>query len=214
MKRLGRIMVLTVGVAFVLSAGNLLFAQDDDPDKNRRQQLKEKFDKNKDGKLDEEERAALKKFMEEHKKAGKQGPKAKPSAKGSCCERRKARWEKILEKFDKDGDGELNEEEKAALKAFQEEQRRKRILEKWDVNGDGELDEEEKQAMEAAREARQKKIREKYDKNKNGKLDPPERAKMHKDRAGKGDGKHKNCCCKRLKHKRDQQKKRGDKDKS
>ena len=69
----------------------------------------EKFDTNKDGKLDEAEREAFKKVRMEKEE-----------------EMRK----KMLEKFDKDGNGELNESEKEemrkAMKKIREEQRDKR----------------------------------------------------------------------------------------
>ncbi|MFT4176852.1 MAG: EF-hand domain-containing protein [Luteolibacter sp.] len=53
----------------------------------------------------------------------------------------------VLEKFDKDGDGKLSEEEKAAMK----EARKKEMLEKYDKDGDGKLSDEEKAAMKADR---------------------------------------------------------------
>ena len=72
--------------------------------------------------------------------------------------------QKMLEKFDKNGDGKLDEDEKkAAREAFQKrkegqngprgEEFKKKMLEKFDKNGDGKLDPEE---MKAAREAFQK----------------------------------------------------------
>lgn len=66
----------------------------------------------------------------------------------------------IIAKFDADGDGQLNEEErKAAREAMQErrrakmQERRQKMLEKFDTDGDGTLSEEERKA---AREARGK----------------------------------------------------------
>jgi hypothetical protein len=81
-----------------------------------------KFDKDGDGKLNEEERKA---------------------AKAAHEEIMKARKEEMLKKFDKDGDGELNDEEKAAMK----EEMKKKMLERFDKDGDGELNEQERAEM-------------------------------------------------------------------
>lgn len=83
-----------------------------------------KFDKDGDGKLSEDERAAMK------------------EARKTMMEARK---KEILAQFDKDGDGKLNDEEKAAAK----EARQKLMLEKFDKDGDGKLSKEEKEAARA-----------------------------------------------------------------
>lgn len=84
-----------------------------------------KYDKDGDGKLNEEERAAL---------------------RADRMEMREARKKEMLAKYDKDGDGKLNEEERAAAKA----DRKQRMLEKFDKDGDGELNEAEKAEMRKA----------------------------------------------------------------
>ncbi len=108
-----------------------------------------KYDKDGDGKLNDEEKAALQadaKAMMEQKKAA------------------------FLAKYDKDGDGKLSDEEKAAMKAdFQAkreqrhaefaqkhpeiaakmEQKKAAFLAKYDKDGDGKLSDEEKAAMKA-----------------------------------------------------------------
>jgi len=72
--------------------------------------------------------------------------------------------QKLLEKFDKNGDGKLDAEElKAAREEFQKnggpklgpqgEELKKKLLEKFDKNGDGKLDADE---LKAAREEMQK----------------------------------------------------------
>jgi Ca2+-binding EF-hand superfamily protein len=61
--------------------------------------------------------------------------------------------EKALEKFDANGDGELDENERAAAKeAFKERkgEMREKALEKFDADGDGKLNEAER---EKARDA-------------------------------------------------------------
>ena len=84
----------------------------------------------------------------------------------------------IIEKFDKDGDGKLNEEErKAAMEARRKRagQMREKMLEKFDTNGDGKLDEDERKAMREAMEAKRQEILDKYDADGDGKLSPEER---------------------------------------
>ncbi|MEQ9065346.1 MAG: EF-hand domain-containing protein, partial [Gimesia chilikensis] len=57
--------------------------------------------------------------------------------------------EEILKKFDKDGDGKLNEEERSAARAARGEKggqgfNREEFMKKFDKNGDGKLDENER----------------------------------------------------------------------
>jgi hypothetical protein len=85
--------------------------------------------------------------------------------------------DEIIKKFDKDGDGKLSDEEKAAAKAAWE----KEMLEKYDKDKDGKLSDEEKEAMKAARKAEmEKRMLEKFDKDKDGKLSDEEKAEMKK----------------------------------
>ena len=114
--------------------------------------------------------------------------------------------QKMLEKFDKDGDGKLDEKERmAARKAMgahrMSPEMRKKMLEKFDKDGDGKLNEEEiKAAHKAARarmEAHHKKMLKRFDKDGDGKLSKEERKTMketmHKELLEKydkdGDGK-------------------------
>lgn len=74
----------------------------------------------------------------------KDGPQA--AGKPSPAERQAAREQrekKLLERFDKDGDGTLSEDEKAAVAADREA----RLLERFDADGDGKLSSEERVAM-------------------------------------------------------------------
>ena len=96
-----------------------------------RQEVMKKFDKDGDGKLNEEEKAELRKKMAE-RGAGRRIPPL------------------VLEKFDMDGDGKLNEDERAtARKAM--EARRAEMIEKFDKDGDGHLNIGERKAAMAAR---------------------------------------------------------------
>lgn len=87
---------------------------------------------------------------------------------------------KMLEKFDTNKDGKLDEMEKAAAKEAGGHRLDKFIekhpefLKKHDANGDGKLDETERKAAHQAMEAE----RMKFDTNKDGKLDQTEREAM------------------------------------
>lgn len=61
----------------------------------------------------------------------------------------------VLKKYDKDGDGKLNDDEAAAWKAAREAEK-KAALEKYDANKDGKLDDSEKAAMKADKEKHKK----------------------------------------------------------
>ncbi|MFI3243656.1 MAG: hypothetical protein R3Y56_05330 [Akkermansia sp.] len=133
-----------------LSLAPLSFAQDAPADNQAPQQGRpdraqmhqralEKFDKDGDGKLNEEERAEAKAFHQQMQKEGRpqrpegaqqapapegeaeapQGPRGPKGKKAQAPNRAKA-----LEKFDKDGDGQLNEEERAEAKAFRQQMKK------------------------------------------------------------------------------------------
>ena len=86
--------------------------------------------------------------------------------------------EKLLEKFDANGDGHLDETERAAAKSAMQAKRAERkqqILAEFDVDGDGQLNAEEKAA---AKEAFKAKMKERFDENGDGELDEDERRAM------------------------------------
>lgn len=103
--------------------------------------------------------AALPAFAQE----GAPVPPPQPPACNCACSRmhhhgprheaRRAEFEKkLLEKFDANKDGQLDEQEKEAMKAAHEARRaefEKKLLEKFDANKDGQLDGQEKEAMKA-----------------------------------------------------------------
>ena len=82
--------------------------------KGDRQGMKEKFDTNKDGKLDDSERAAMKAAMEA---------------------KRSQRKAEMLAKFDTNKDGKLDPAERAVMK----QERSASAFKKLDANGDGVL---------------------------------------------------------------------------
>ncbi len=84
----------------------------------------------------------------------------------------------VLEKFDKDGDGKLSNDERSAMREAMKaksEERRKAMLAKFDADGDGKLSKEER---EKAMEERKAEMLKKYDKDGDGKLSEEERAAM------------------------------------
>ena len=60
---------------------------------------------------------------------------------------REVRRAEILRQFDKNGDGKLDETEKAAAHQDSLKKREEERLKKYDKNGDGKLDDAEKEAM-------------------------------------------------------------------
>lgn len=103
----------------------------------------QKFDVDKDGKLNEEEQAAMREEMAKR-------------PHGKQHRHRKGRHH-MLKKYDLDRDGQLNESERAAKKAEHERHRAElqlRLKAKFDTNKDGILDDTEKAAMRDAIENR------------------------------------------------------------
>src|SRR5690242_740648 len=103
-------------------------------------ELIKKFDKNGDGKLDDQEKEAAKKEFQGKRGAGS------PGGRGD-----------LLKKYDKNGDGKLDDDEKeAARKDMKGASRGKgtrgnlesnpKILKHFDKNGDGKLDDDERAA--------------------------------------------------------------------
>ncbi len=89
---------------------------------------------------------------------------------------------KILERFDANGDGKLNEQERTAAR----ESRRAKILEHFDTNGDGLIDDSEKEAIKKTRKERRGKRRQRilkqFDANGDGVLDNDEKKTARKAR--------------------------------
>jgi len=122
-----------------------------------RGEMLKKFDTDQDGKLNEEERANLRKEM-----SGGKGPLPMLLAK----------------KFDKDGDGELSEEERAAFRKQMVENGRKlppHLMQRFDTDGDGTLSDEERAGAKQAWEDRKQEMIKKFDADGNGKLSVEER---------------------------------------
>ncbi len=106
-----------------------------------------------------------------------------------------------MKKFDKDGDGELSEDERvAAREAMQkhhkemDEKKHQWLLEKFDKDGDGKLNEDEKAALEEARKAKHEEFKkamlEKFDKDGDGELNEDEKEAMRKEMKDRDDRPH------------------------
>ncbi len=124
------IRILTLAAGILAASSSAVMAQGDDggdkarpdrpgPRRGPPPRLLEKFDKNNDGKLDEEERKAVREAM-------------------------KKRKAEALAKYDEDNDGKLNAEERR--KMFDD-----RLLERFDENDNGVLDGEEVEKAEKAK---------------------------------------------------------------
>jgi Ca2+-binding EF-hand superfamily protein len=138
-----------------------------------RARMLEMFDKNKDGRLDEEERAAAQKYAEEHG--------LRPGVAMATTR------EELLKRFDKNGDGKLDDQERAAMQAALARERiakagnpaemlRTEMLRRFDRNGNGRIDDDEMDAIDAMRTrfAAAPILRQRFDKNGDGKIDDEE----------------------------------------
>ncbi len=114
-------------------------------------------------------------------------------------DQRSSRHARIVERFDTNGDGVIDDSEKPAIRKARKErrgkrhgQRHQRILKQFDTNGDGQLDEQERAA---ARESRRAKMLKHFDANGDGVLDRDERktarkARRHRNRGHRQDRQH------------------------
>lgn len=105
-------------------------------------------------------------------------------------ERKPLDRQEIIKKYDKDGDGKLNDEEKQnALKEFRkgrpDQPNKEELLKKYDANKNGQLDPEEKEKARKELGARAGRSREellkKFDKDGDGKLSDAEREAARKE---------------------------------
>ncbi len=163
----------------------------------QRAEMLKNFDKDGDGQLNREEREAARSAqLEEWRKAN-------PEAAARFDERRaeeEKRRADFTKKYDKDGDGQLSEEERreafraegqARLEAWKErdpegyarfEKQQEEFTKRFDKDGDGQLSNEERRAgFETLREegrARFAELSKKYDKDGDGQLSREEREEM------------------------------------
>mgnify|MGYP003288862431 CR=1 FL=1 len=145
--------------------------------------LLEKFDADKDGKLSDAEKEAIKADFEKNApKFHKRGPKGPRCCK--CCHGKRP---------------ELSEEQKAEMKA-KFEARKAEMLAKYDADKDGKLSCEERKAAHEARKAEMKaKFMEKFDADKDGQISDAEKEAIKaecKKHGKRGHRHHGRKCCK------------------
>ncbi|MBP9089532.1 hypothetical protein KBI23_00790 [bacterium] len=102
----------------------------------KRQQMMARIDTNGDGMIDDTERAAAKAMRGQRKggsgggagkRGGKGGAGGKHGGKSSNPADKAARRQKMMARFDTNGDGQLDANEKAAVQAFREQRRQQRM---------------------------------------------------------------------------------------
>jgi Ca2+-binding EF-hand superfamily protein len=115
-----------------------------------------RFDRDGNGRLDEREQAAARQAAQKIRAQGGGGPQVGPPITFAGNEIPTA----VLEKFDKDGDGKLNDKEMAAAKKAsgkRERVKQSEVIKEFDEDGDGKLNAEEKAAARKAAKERNKK---------------------------------------------------------
>ncbi len=150
--------LLTIGSAFAQDTDTTNPAGKGKKWEQNRQAFLDQFDTDGDGTISETEREAARTYMAENGRPGGRG-QGQQGRRGPTAEQR----QQIMERFDTDGDGQLNETERAAAREAMQgrggqgrggpsAEQRTRILEQYDTDGDGQLNETERAA---AREAMQ-----------------------------------------------------------
>lgn len=173
------------------------------------QEMLKRFDKNGDGKLDEAERAAAKAYHQEHmaelkeknpelfKKIDQDGDGTiSPEELRRAHELRKdgppdgARKEGMLKRFDADGDGKLNDTEKAAMETAMKErmdemkEKHPELFKRLDQDGDGKLSPEEMRRAHGLRQdgpqvgRRKDELTQRFDTDGDGTLSESEKSAM------------------------------------
>lgn len=150
----------------------------------------ERFDKDGDGALSEEERKAAREFLRKQHGGKFQPRENKPQLGGKKGkEPQFDRRKKFIQQFDKDGDGVLSEEEREAARAWMMKRRKdaeatkRKVALKFDTDGDGKISSDEWRAIQSKVKAHEKKAREeliaKYDADGDGKLSGKEKKQAH-----------------------------------
>ncbi len=194
MKRPGLFASLLAATLFLLAGSGRLMAAEARPGPagkaaKKSRELLERFDRNGDGKLDDDERAAAKDAMMQEQ-LDRQMARIAAGGTGPAGERFRAT---ALALFDRNKDGRLDDDERAEAQRFAEARQdpaalKGEVEQKFDRNGDGRLDDaERREAGEflaelrnfAGQRLRQELLRE-FDRNANGRIDDAEMTALEK----------------------------------
>jgi Ca2+-binding EF-hand superfamily protein len=121
--------MVVLAVAGCLGVAVVGEAQGPPPDPGRRAELLKRYDADGDGKLSPEEMAAMRQAREERRKAGggeagnRRGATNGAGTVAASVLRNDARIQALLEEFDRNGDGKLNDEEMDALREAMKQRR-------------------------------------------------------------------------------------------
>ena len=155
---------------------------------SRADELLKRFDKNGDGKLDDNELADAHEAMLKEQLDRQATQAARPNA-----EQFRAR---MLELFDKNHDGKLDDEERAEARKYAEEHglgsdllNREEVMKRFDKNGDGKLDDAERAELMKFNQERQaqgpaqmrERLLVRFDTNRDGKIDATEMFELEKE---------------------------------
>ena len=125
----------------------------------------------------------------------RRGERMDPTEFAERFQSRQDRIKEFMDRYDTDGDGELNEAEREVMREAMRERWRERMMERmterFDADGDGELNEEERLEAEAEMEARriewQVRMTERFDTDGDGQVSPAEEeAARNQFRRGRG----------------------------
>ena len=134
--------------------------------KDRTKKMLEKYDTNRDGKLDFREKAAAWTSYHRSRRSRHRGPRhadsdrradhdRRPSDRKPRHGHRSSDWKKkLIAKYDANGDGSLDKSERSTMYSDWKQHRAKQwkaYIERYDIDGDGRLDEHEKMAIHLAR---------------------------------------------------------------
>lgn len=156
----------------------------------RAEEILKQFDKNGDGRLDDDERALAHEAMLDQQEKRRAAKEAALNTEVDQSFRRR-----VLEQFDKNHDGKLDDAERAEARSYFEENGigqnpavRAELLKRFDRNGDGRLDETERTEMQRFLQNRPAKaggplalreeILRRFDHNGDGRIDDAEWAEL------------------------------------
>ena len=146
-----------------------------------------KYDKDKNGTINWFEADAYRRALRKTAQATVTTIEGKPIGGGAAPADAGRRWgasdPETIKKYDKDGDGKLNSDERFAAWGARAEGARQNFMKTYDKDGDGKLDEKEREAIrdgfrQRMEDWRRRAAERRYDKDGDGKLNDEEKAAM------------------------------------